>query len=296
MKFRSVLTLFATATLVFANNAIWANISYPIEPFIINGEPSLPEEFPEYTLVFIGIPAINREGRCGGTLIAPNKVLTAAHCTEFEGNRVELSVIPGYHNEQDLDDSSARIAVTKIDRYPNYDPNNGTGDIAVLTLQRRSNKKVAAVFAGPQTLVDKPVSVIGNGLISQTPQTLPSVLQKFGTVIVDNQVCNEFYFNFEPFGPDLICLLQTPSAQNACFGDSGGPLLLSGRRNAVVVGVASFLDSTDCLFNEILTGYTRVSSFTNFIRTHSPETRFYRLSTSISTVPSILDLLLLDES
>lgn len=60
------------------------------------------------------------------------------------------------------------------------------------------------------------------------------------------------------------------SGQSTCFGDSGGPLIIEELDSYTLIGVVSFVASTEpvCMANQPM-GYTRVTSYLNWINTHT---------------------------
>ncbi len=109
---------------------------------IANGKPVSEEQFlADYPWVAAVIdPAV--DGICGGALIAPRWVITAAHCTAE--NKYVLLGSP--------DRSKARrVELAKVIRHPDFDETSFQNDVGLLYLKEAVDNPVAVIASSAQT-------------------------------------------------------------------------------------------------------------------------------------------------
>ena len=114
---------------------------------------------------------------CGGTLVSPTKVITAAHCIllEYEGQiyssqASEISVYVGIHNKDAVPPSNS-IRVSSVVTHPQYNGGTFENDIAVVTLAQpiQFNDKIQPAclpdsgFPAYDQLIGKNVVITGWG-------------------------------------------------------------------------------------------------------------------------------------
>ncbi|MBX2849977.1 MAG: serine protease, partial [Acidiferrobacterales bacterium] len=248
-------------------------------PFIIGGTPTDRNEFPEYTLVIFTDGRGNVTGLCGGTVIASNKVLTAAHCAQNRASTYFL--IPGFYSFNDNITATDLKRVSRVIDHPRYSNQSFDFDIAVMTLSQSTSIRPASVIKGGNQLVGKVGEVIGTGLTATSPQpTVPDVLLSVEAPIISNRECSERYLSLtgsNPITSNMVCAGFRDSGKGSCSGDSGGPLYVKTGGGKAIAGVVSF-GLRRCEAQRATSAYARTSAFTDFITQQSPNTRFVKPS------------------
>lgn len=171
---------------------------------------------------------------CGGALVAPDKVVTAAHCTRSRtvlGDRdrlpADLTAVAG---RADLDTDAGRaVGVTAVWRHPSFTEVAAGHDVATLTLATPLPYRpitLAAAAPGPAT-------VHGWG---RTGELSPPSrrLREVDVPIRTDAECAAAIPGYQPDG--MLCAGYPEGGKDACEGDSGGPLTAAGR----LVGLVSY--------------------------------------------------------
>jgi trypsin len=197
-----------------------------VNPEIVGGRP-VPQGTDTF-MAFVEFESPDGFRSCGGSVIAPLFVLTAAHCTEPPDGPVlppeAFSVGIGKVNLNKLvsDDFFGVVAVTQ---HPRWNPDTRQNDVAVLELDRAVPTTVAAVLpiVGANDTrfngAGQPVVVAGWGTTSEGGPSSDILLQA-GVNIVSDSSCAGAYENFDP--ATMIC--AAARGRDSCQGDSGGPL------------------------------------------------------------------------
>jgi secreted trypsin-like serine protease len=169
---------------------------------------------------------------CGGALVAPDKVMTAAHCATIKGvfgknqrPAEQLHVVAGRTDLRATSDG-IEVAVANVWRHPDYREVTQGDDVAVLTLARSLPYRTIALGE-----VGDDGVVLGWGRTAES--TPPSMtLRKVTVPILSDAECAVKEPDFRPGA--MLCAGR--GGRDACAGDSGGPLVVKGR----LAGVVSF--------------------------------------------------------
>ena len=241
-----------------------------VQPRVVGGDP-VPDGKYRYIAALLnknigGGPA--RQLFCGGTLIDRDSVLTAAHCVA--GRAVKH---PGRYRvllgRARLDDGGKGVSrgVKRIFRHPKFSfPNH---DAAVLELGRPVGNiprlRLAPVSSGNR--LERPgtsATVAGWGAVNNRP-TYPVRMQELVVPIVGDAYAQRVWPGKVGlrFFPKNMVAAGKAKGENACFGDSGGPLIKKVKRNGKVVpyqiGIVSG-GSSPCAQKGAITGYAEVNS------------------------------------
>jgi len=249
---------------------------------IVGGDDAEKGEYPWMAALIeakdIGIP---HDPFCGGSLIHPKWVLTAAHCVKDQygndDNPSDIDVVMGLYNLKT--DAGERINIKRIISNPSYIDNNLTNDfdIALLELEQEVSYTPVSVFSGDDTLEGVKAVTMGWGDMSSFLfwSDYPDVLQQVSLPIISNETCNKAFNAYSREYDDsitetMMCAGYKEGRKDSCTGDSGGPLLVQDEDGEwKIAGVVSW-GAGGCAQRGIYGVYSRVSAMTDFIAEYVP--------------------------
>lgn len=220
---------------------------------IVGGEPANTTDVPwQVSLQF------DEEHGCGGSIVSPTQVVTAAHCLESD-DPTGVSVLAG---QDDLNDSGGqRVAVDRIVPHPQY-ARSEVPDLAVLTLesplQFNGDVQPIALASSDEIASATEGLVSGWGATSETSEAEQPQLLSATVPMVDDATCDTDLGGID----DAAETCAGGTGTDSCYGDSGGPLAIEVDGKMKLAGVTSWGDECGGATPGV---YAEVATFADFI-------------------------------
>ncbi|MFJ8565393.1 serine protease [Streptomyces sp. NPDC093514] len=210
---------------------------------------------------------------CGGVVVAPTRVVTAAHClgAQVLGGPVEsvadFRVIAGRTELRAADGREIAVRGARVN--PAYDPVSNAGDLAVLELA----EPVPAHHVLPMAETGHGAYAAGTGAAvygwgdTSGFGDYAYALRAAAVTVLADEVCVRAYpgdADGQYRAESMVCAGDRGGGKDACQGDSGGPLVAQGR----LIGLVSW--GRGCGRADSPGVYTRIAPLVDFVL--APET------------------------
>ncbi|XP_075168812.1 trypsin-like [Haematobia irritans] len=202
----------------------------PLGGRIVNGVDTTIQQHPHQ------VSLQTNDGRhfCGGSIIAEDIILTAAHCMQvFEAHEFKVRLGASKYNM-----GGELVAVKSFKSHDNYNPNTKINDVALVKLATpvRESKNVRYIPLVEKTPVTGTTAVVtGWGTTCFITCDLSENLQEVEVDILDYKTCASSDYGYgSNIKETMVCAYAVD--KDACQGDSGGPLVVNDK----LVGVVSW--------------------------------------------------------
>lgn len=234
------------------------------DPKIVGGTPfpKIADHPWQVALIFGSGPEPIRVQFCGGSLIGPKWVMTAAHCVDKGTKPEDVDIILGTAFYKNFGE---RLKVKQVVVHENWNSDTMENDIALLELEGNSAQGhvIDLVAANHAIEVETKLRVTGWGALTEGGRG-SEILMGADIPAVSNETCEATESYGERIKPGMMCAGLRGGGLDSCQGDSGGPAVVTTSDGKyALAGVVSW--GSGCARRLKYGVYTSVASYRSWI-------------------------------
>jgi secreted trypsin-like serine protease len=198
------------------------------QPRIVGGNDTTFDKYPWQVII-----TANGNQHCGGSLIHPMIILTAAHCLVDENKKFYVgpdygAVFKAYTGRTQTSSGGEELQLSThyvdIDAYNPATMDNDWAYISLASPSSRTQIKVAGADERAIWKAGRNAAVTGYGNVSEGGDGSP-ILKELTVPILDDSLCSgSGSYGVEFHAVVMLCAGYMEGGQDSCQGDSGGPL------------------------------------------------------------------------
>jgi len=250
-------------------------------------KPIVPHQYPWLLGVRIKASGFFENTTCGASLLPirdglleSDMALAAAHCLIFPRDififaagtyipKALITITAGDHSLTKNDSTEQKVQVAEMVNHENYDRESNNNDIAVIKLAQpvlfnEVIQPVKLARKGDTVKQGSKCTVAGWGYIDNV--NIPDVPYHINLTVWSDDFCTRKH-NSSYNASNMLCASPGENLPGHCLYDSGSALLCptSDDNKLTAFGIVSFGGGGDCESRQLPGGYTKVSSFEDWI-------------------------------